>query len=148
MQLNVLPNWREVIDNTKKNMQLLKELSIRDVERPGNEQNSFLNGLKEYIYLYISIVLVMASNFFPDGNWSLFLSLALALAVLIFTGWVKKIAETKINAILVQSGFKDKEIAMLKEVKSKLEAEIGKLVETLTFMSNSPQEDEHKPAEP
>lgn len=89
------------------------------------------SALKEAGYQYVALLLILISNLWTSGDWQTIGSLALAYAVFLFAGWVKKIAELKINELIAQSGIKDKEILILKEVKVKLESEIKNLVDKL-----------------
>ena len=89
------------------------------------------SALKEAGYQYIALLLILISNLWGTGDWNTIGSLALAYAVFLFAGWVKKIAEVKISELIAQSGIKDKEILLLKEIKIKLEAEVKNLVDKL-----------------
>lgn len=144
VQAILTPNWREIIEHAKQVLKM-SDCYQEDVKKTADSMNSVTKGLQEYAFLYISLLLILLSNFYPSGDWSLFISLAIALAVLLFSGWVKKMAEIKINEILVKSGLKDKEIATLKEVKTKLESEIQKLVEMLNVITIEPEKIIPKP---
>lgn len=97
--------------------------------------------LKEVAMQYIAIIIILISNLWQGGDWQTILTLALAYAVFLFTGWIKKLGEVKINEILAKSGLKDKEILILKEVRIKLESEVERLTKQLTDLSlgNIPQ---------
>lgn len=97
--------------------------------------------LKEVGMQYIAILIILISNLWQGGDWETIITLALAYAVLLFTGWIKKLGEVKINEVLAKSGLKDKEILILKEVRIKLESEVERLTRQLTDLSlgNIPQ---------
>lgn len=97
--------------------------------------------LKEVGMQYIAILIILISNLWQEGDWETIITLALAYAVLLFTGWIKKLGEVKINEVLAKSGLKDKEILILKEVRIKLESEVERLTRQLTDLSlgNIPQ---------
>lgn len=97
--------------------------------------------LKEVGMQYIAILIILISNLWQRGDWETIITLALAYAVLLFTGWIKKLGEVKINEVLAKSGLKDKEILILKEVRIKLESEVERLTRQLTDLSlgNIPQ---------
>ena len=85
--------------------------------------------LREAGLQYITLLLIAVANIGFNGDWELILSLALAYAVFLFSGWVKKIAEIEIGKILAQSRLKDEEIMDLRTIKAKLQAEISRLSE-------------------
>lgn len=97
--------------------------------------------LKEVGMQYIAILIILISNLWQGGDWETIITLALAYATLLFTGWIKKLGEVKINEVLAKSGLKDKEILILKEVRIKLESEVERLTRQLTDLSlgNIPQ---------
>ena len=118
--------------NTMKEKMITMETDEKKEPKPLEQAiTQVSNSLKEAGLQYVALLLILISNLWSTGQWELIVSLALAYAVFLFAGWVKKIAELKINELIAQSGLKDKEILILKEVKSKLEAQIESLVDKL-----------------
>ena len=87
--------------------------------------------LKEAGYQYVALILIIVSNLYGVLGWQEILAVCLALAVFMFAGWVKKIAESKINVLLKQSRDKDDEILELKSQVSDLKHIKAKLVEEI-----------------
>lgn len=90
------------------------------------------NAFKEAGFQYFLLILIIASNLYDAIGWNEILALAFSLAVFLFGGWLKKIAELKIDEILKVGERKDAEILALKEIKIKLQSEVDKYAEFLT----------------
>jgi len=103
------------------------------VAKPNVIEQAFKStAFKEAGYQYFLLILIIVSNLWDTVGWSEIIALGLSLAIFLFGGWLKKIAELKIDEILRVAERKDAEILALKEIKIKLQGEVDKYVEQLT----------------